>query len=48
MAKPQGTVEIRVFVPPEVRNQIKSVAAAKGLTITEYFLELHDSQKKAA
>lgn len=45
MGKPKDTVEIRLFVTPEARNEIKSYAAARGLTITEYFLQLHDSQK---
>jgi len=45
MGKPKDTVEIRLFVTPEMRNEIKSYAAARGLTITEYFLQLHDSQK---
>ncbi|MBD2342194.1 hypothetical protein H6G64_35335 [Calothrix sp. FACHB-156] len=40
MGKPKDTVEIRVFVTPEQRNKFKSLAAAKGLTISEYFLQL--------
>jgi hypothetical protein len=46
MAKPKDSVEVRLFVSPEMRNEIKSIAAAKGLTITEYFLLLHESQKQ--
>lgn len=45
MGKPKDTVEIRIFVSPELRNEIKSLAASRGLTITEYFLQLHHSQK---
>lgn len=45
MGKPKDSVEIRIFVTPEMRNEIKSLAAGKGLTITEYFVQLHQSQK---
>lgn len=46
MAKPKDSVEVRIFVTPELRNEIKSIAASKGMTITEYFLQLHNSQKE--
>ena len=45
MAKPKDSVEIRIFVTPELRNEIKSLAASKGLTITEYFLQIYQAQK---
>jgi len=48
MAKPKDTVELRIFVTPELRNEIKAKAASKGVTITEYFLDLYQSQKQAA
>jgi hypothetical protein len=45
MGKPKDKVELRLFVTIEQRNEIKSCAAAKGLKVTEYFLELHNSRK---
>ncbi len=48
MAKPKDSVELRIFVTPELRNEIKGKAASKGVTITEYFLELYQSQKQPA
>lgn len=46
MAKPKDSVELRLFVTPDQRNEIKSIAASKGLTMTEYFLALHQAQKE--
>lgn len=46
MAKPKDSVEVRIFITPELRNEIKSIAASKGMTITEYFVQLHESQKQ--
>lgn len=47
MAKPKGTVEIRIFVTPEKRNEIKSIAASQGKVISDYFVQLHDDQSKS-
>lgn len=44
MAKPKGTVELRIFVTKEKRNEIKSIAAIQGKTITDYFLDLHEKE----
>jgi len=48
MAKPKDSVELRIFVTPELRNEIKGKAASRGMTITEYFLEMYQTQKQPA
>ena len=47
MAKPKDSVELRIFVTPELRNEIKGKAASRGMTITEYFLEMYQNQRQS-